>query len=120
MAPGEPRESGIRTPSAHILTPETGRTTHYFWCTARNFDLQNEDLSQRLFGIVGRAFNTEDKPIIEATQRNMERTGARFTNFTTGDAGSAMVRREIDRRISLEQAGTSGSSAVPAAAAGGP
>ena len=28
MAPGEARESGIRTPAAHILTPETDQTTH--------------------------------------------------------------------------------------------
>lgn len=104
MAPGDARENGIRTPGAHILTPETKRTTHYFWCTARDFDLDDEALSQRIFEIVGRAFNLEDKPIIEATQRNMERTGASFTNFTKGDAGSAMVRREIDRRIAQEQA----------------
>lgn len=103
MAPGEPRASGIRTPGAHILTPETERTTHYFWATARDFDLDNEALSARIFEIVGRAFSQEDKPIIEATQRNMERTGAGFTNFTKGDAGSAMVRREIDRRIAMEQ-----------------
>lgn len=102
--PGEARESGIRTPGAHILTPETERTTHYFWCTARDFRLDDEALSERIFEIVGRAFNQEDKPIIEATQRNMERTGASFTNFTKGDAGSAMVRREIDRRIAEEQA----------------
>ena len=104
MAPGEARETGIRTPGAHILTPETERTTHYFWATARDFDLHNEALSARIFEIVGRAFSQEDKPIIEATQRNMERTGAGFTNFTKGDAGSAMVRREIDRRIAQEQA----------------
>ncbi len=104
MAPGDSRESGIRTPGAHILTPETARTTHYFWSTARDFDMDNDELSARIFEIVGRAFSLEDKPIIEATQRNMERTGATFTNFTKGDAGSAMVRREIDRRIALEQA----------------
>ena len=103
MAPGDTRESGIRTPGAHILTPESECTTHYFWCTARDFDLDNEDLSQRIFEIVGRAFNQEDKPIIEATQRNMVKTGARFTNFTKGDAGSAMVRREIERRVAQEQ-----------------
>ncbi len=104
MAPGSPRESGIRTPSAHILTPETERSTHYFWAVARDFDLGNDTLSDHMFAIIDRAFSQEDKPIIEATQRNMERTGATLTNFTKGDAGSAMVRREIDRRIALERA----------------
>jgi hypothetical protein len=31
MAPGAARETGIRTPAAHILTPETENSTHYYW-----------------------------------------------------------------------------------------
>lgn len=103
MAPGTPRETGIKTPSAHLLTPETERTTHYFWAAARDFDLENEALTEKLGGIIGAAFATEDKPIIEAAQRMIERTGAPLVNFTKGDAGSAMVRRELDRLARLEQ-----------------
>ena len=105
MAPGDPREAGIRTPGAHILTPETERTTHYFWASARDFDIGNAELTGRIADIIGRAFGTEDKPIIEAAQRNIERTGAALRNLTIGDSGSAMVRRELDRLVAEEQAG---------------
>jgi phenylpropionate dioxygenase-like ring-hydroxylating dioxygenase large terminal subunit len=106
MAPGDPRESGIRTPGAHILTPETERTTHYFWATARDFDRGNEALTARIVELVGRAFSTEDKPIIEAAQRNIDKTGATLRNFTTGDAGSALVRRELEKLSERERATT--------------
>ena len=102
MAPGDPREAGIRTPAAHILTPETDRTTHYFWAAARDFEKENVALTERLVGIIGRAFNTEDKPVIEAAQRNIERTGAKLRNFTVGDRGSAQVRQELDRLVMAE------------------
>lgn len=102
MAPGATRESGIRTPAAHILTPETESSTHYFWAFARDFDMANEDLTQRLVTVIDRAFRTEDKPIIEAAQRNIAMTGATLANFTKGDAGSAMVRRDLDRLARAE------------------
>ncbi len=103
MGPGEPRESGIRTPGAHILTPETERTTHYFWASSRDFKLDDAELTARITAIVGTAFHREDKPIIEAAQRNIERTGAKLRNLTTGDSGSALVRRELDRLIEIER-----------------
>ncbi|WP_206244029.1 aromatic ring-hydroxylating dioxygenase subunit alpha [Novosphingobium terrae] len=102
MAPGTPRETGIRTPAAHILTPETENSTHYYWISARDFDLANEELTAHLVGVINRAFLTEDKPIIEAAQRNIERTGATLVNFTKGDAGSAMVRRDLDKLAAQE------------------
>ena len=104
MPPGEPRENGIHTPAAHILTPETERTTHYFWVVARDFAKEDHALTERLVGIVGQAFITEDKPIIEAAQRRIEQTGAALRNFTKGDAGSAMVRRHIEQLAAREQA----------------
>ena len=105
MAPGEPRAAGIHTPAAHILTPETERSTHYFWALARDFDLTNYALTARMVEVVGRAFTTEDKPIIEAAQRMVEQTGAPLRNFTKGDAGSGMVRRDLERLADQEQAG---------------
>jgi vanillate O-demethylase monooxygenase subunit len=104
MAPGDPRDAGIRTPGAHLLTPETERSTHYFWASARDFDTANEELTARIASLFNQAFSTEDKPMIEAAQRNMEKTGAKLINFTTGDSGSALVRREIDRLVALESA----------------
>lgn len=104
MAPGTARETGIRTPSCHLLTPESERTTHYFWAAARDFGLGDDALTEKLGGIIGAAFATEDKPIIEAAQRRIDQTNAPLVNFTKGDAGSAMVRRELERLAEREGA----------------
>ena len=53
--------------------------------------------------VVGRAFATEDKPIIEAAQRRIDQTGASLRDFTKGDAGSSMVRRELKRLVERER-----------------
>ncbi|QJW85343.1 hypothetical protein HK414_24080 [Ramlibacter terrae] len=37
MPPGGVLEEGLHFPSAHLLTPETERSTHYFFANARNF-----------------------------------------------------------------------------------
>ena len=103
MAPGEPRASGVRTPGVHILTPETEKSTHYFWAVARDFDKDDQDLTAHMVRVVNTAFTTEDKPIIEAAQRNLDRTGVKLRNFTTGDSGSALVRRELERLSAQEQ-----------------
>jgi len=68
MAPGEPRSSGYHTPSAHILTPEGDRATHYFWAFARDFAMGDEKVSAGIAATVQTAFLTEDKPMIEAAQ----------------------------------------------------
>jgi vanillate O-demethylase monooxygenase subunit len=103
-APGSPRTSGLRLPSAHILTPETDGSTHYFWASGRDFEIDNGALT-RIFGqTVGAAFSAEDKPILEEAQRMLNVTHARLLNLTPGDAGSARVRIEIDRLVSSETA----------------
>jgi len=97
--PGEPRGSGLHLPSAHVLTPASERKTHYFWALARDFELQDAGLSAVLKGVVDTAFMTEDAPMIEAAQRTIDSCGHQLLNFSVGDAGSAEVRREIERRI---------------------
>ena len=67
--------------------------------------MQNDDLTARIVEVFGKAFSLEDKPMIEAAQRNIDKTGAKLVNFTTGDAGSAQVRRELARLIAAESSG---------------
>jgi vanillate O-demethylase monooxygenase subunit len=102
--PGGPRAAGTHLPSAHILTPETERSTHYFWASGRDFEVGNESLTAAFGEIVGHAFGTEDKPMLEEAQRMLEATHPRLLNLTAGDAGSARVRSEIDRLASSEAA----------------
>ncbi len=61
----------------HLLTPETERTTHYFF-TAVRFGVKTSDLdlNRTLQASIARlrrfAFEEQDAPIIEAQQRNLD------------------------------------------------
>ena len=113
-APGKQRSDGIHTPSAHILTPETERSTHYFWCFARQFAPDDPSVTEGIKAVVNQAFGEEDRPILEATQRAIDATGIRLLDLTVGDAGSAQVRRRIAKLIQSEAA--DGRLAEPASA----
>jgi phenylpropionate dioxygenase-like ring-hydroxylating dioxygenase large terminal subunit len=67
-------ESGTGYHAIHMLTPETDRTTHYFF-TAVRFnvltadDALNAQIQERIATARRHAFEQEDAPVIEAQQR---------------------------------------------------
>jgi vanillate O-demethylase monooxygenase subunit len=65
--------------SAHLLTPETATSTHYFWAFRCRADSPDEVASARAIGVT--AFEREDAPVIEAQQANLQ-----------GDGGDALDR----------------------------
>ncbi|MEO6338707.1 MAG: aromatic ring-hydroxylating dioxygenase subunit alpha [Caulobacteraceae bacterium] len=69
---GAAREGGIIAHQAHILTPETASTTHYFWATTYGTPPGAPDMAPMLRELFGQAFDQEDKPIIEAAYANLE------------------------------------------------
>ena len=103
-APGGERSEGIRTPGMHLLTPETERSTHYFWAFGRDFEKDNKELDAIITATVGAAFTAEDTPMIESAQRMLDMTDMKLMNFTKGDAGSAHVRRALHRSLQEEAA----------------
>ncbi len=64
-------EDGLSIPTAHLLTPETETSTHYFWGMARDFRKDDAHLSTELLRIGMEIFNNEDKPVIESQQAAM-------------------------------------------------
>lgn len=96
---GSPRGNGVIVHQAHILTPETAGTTHYFWATTRPFDAIIPEADAAVMSLFQQAFDEEDKPIIEAAYANLE--GADFwTNkpvFLGIDAGGTRTRRKIQQ-----------------------
>lgn len=60
---------GVAAPSAHLLTPETARSTHYFWAFLRDTRLDDAALDEKIRALGVQAFAMEDKPVIEAQQR---------------------------------------------------
>lgn len=68
---GEAEELGLCLPAIHAITPETDRTSHYFFGQARNMLLDDPEADKTLFGIVENAFRNEDEPMIAAQQARM-------------------------------------------------
>jgi phenylpropionate dioxygenase-like ring-hydroxylating dioxygenase large terminal subunit len=68
---GSDRKGGISQWGAHILTPESAHSTHYFWGSARDFALESEETDRQIRTAIEFAFGQEDKPMIEDVERNM-------------------------------------------------
>jgi phenylpropionate dioxygenase-like ring-hydroxylating dioxygenase large terminal subunit len=103
---GTPREVGLETKNCHFTTPETDKSTHYFWAICRNFDLDNEKFDAEIRTGTEYAFVQQDEPMVEALQ---EVVGDReFWSMKPallqGDIGTVEVRRALDRMIEKERA----------------
>lgn len=85
-----------------VQTPETAHTSHYFFCQARNFALDNEAMTQAIFDDVVTAFG-EDRDMIEAQQRILDQTPS-FRPFATAhDKGLIQARMLIREKLMAEQ-----------------
>lgn len=107
---GKGLAEAVRTPSAHLLTPETEFTTHYFWGSGRNHDLDNQEMSDAQARLVKMIFETQDGPIIEAQQVAMG-TNTDFLDMQPmilrADAAGLAARRVMKRLIRKEVEETS-------------
>ena len=92
---GDLKANGLNTLTAHVITPETERRSHYFWKLARTFKRDDAEFSQRLQALVQSAFDTEDKPIIEAQQRYLQIGGSTPPQpvFLRSDAAGIRAKR---------------------------
>lgn len=106
---GRPTSEGPSMPSAHLLTPETGRSTHYFWVAARDRELDDAALSEKIRAGIDAAFRLEDEPIIVDCQARMG--GAELMSLhpvlLTTDAAAVRARRLLSTLIVQENAAVS-------------
>jgi phenylpropionate dioxygenase-like ring-hydroxylating dioxygenase large terminal subunit len=100
-----PVDEGVSVPFLHLLTPETASTTHYFWAMARDCDLADEALSERVRQTAARVFETEDEPMIEAQQLEIG-TDKDLMDLSPAllppDAPAMKARRALARMIESE------------------
>ena len=87
----------------HLLTPETEKSTHYFWAVDRNFDLDDEKLTQGIQKSIVDTFN-EDKVILEIQQKNLDEMGSgSVPNVAIRlDEAAVRARRMLDAQIQKE------------------
>ncbi len=105
MAAGAPEAEAMANFNAHILTPETATSSHYFYAATRNFRVEDGELNQQIAATREHIFGTEDKPMIEAIQNRMG--DAEFWSLNpllfSIDAAPVRVRRRLQRLIDAEQ-----------------
>jgi phenylpropionate dioxygenase-like ring-hydroxylating dioxygenase large terminal subunit len=95
--PEEMARAPYRVLSYAMLTPETRRSTHYFWFQMRNFRADDESVSRELAQLYGATFD-EDKRMLEAIQRTEDRAEGLQPMRIASDGGVAHFRRMIAAR----------------------
>ena len=86
----------------HALTPETERTTHYFWGLPRQFLIEDRETDAMLEAAVVRTLD-EDKAMLEAQQLVVdERSLDERSLLTLADAGPTRARHVIGRLLREE------------------
>lgn len=91
--------------NAHIITPETPTSSHYFFAATRNYKVDDANLNAMIAQKREEIFATEDKPMIAAIQGRMGE--AEFWSLEprmlTIDAGPIAVRRRMKKLIDIER-----------------
>lgn len=91
----------IHSPSAHLLTPETEYTTHYFWLSGRKHMIDNVEMTRRTEASMKNIFETQDGPMCEAQQIAIGRSTdflAHQPIILKADAAGLAARRIIKRK----------------------
>jgi phenylpropionate dioxygenase-like ring-hydroxylating dioxygenase large terminal subunit len=102
-------ETGTGYNAVHLLTPETDRTTHYFFTAVRynvqttdetlNLEIQDKIAKMRRF-----AFLEQDAPVIEAQQCTIDASQGPVDPLTLAiDVGPVRYKQVLQRLIRAEQ-----------------
>jgi len=102
-APQGQRVGGITMRNLNAITPETEKTSHYFWGQAHDFDVRNAELTQKIFEQIQMAFH-EDVAVFTAQQRNLDLIPDPPQIDINADTGVIQARRILDRLHTEEQA----------------
>jgi vanillate O-demethylase monooxygenase subunit len=108
--PGAGTDAGTGYHAVHLLTPETDRTTHYFFTAIRynvqttdealNLEIQDKIAKMRRF-----AFLEQDAPVIEAQQRIIDDSTTSVDPITLAiDVGPVRYKQILQKLIGAEQA----------------
>jgi vanillate O-demethylase monooxygenase subunit len=107
--PGAVPESGTGYHAIHMLTPETDRTTHYFF-TAVRFNVQttddtlNRQIQDKISTTRRFAFEEQDAPVIEAQQEIIDSALTPVDPIILAiDVGPVRYKRILQKMIEREQ-----------------
>ncbi len=89
----------------NLITPETVSTSHYFWAFARNFRLEEAEVTEFLRDGVRSTFD-EDKEMLEAQQKVLGDVDVdpAYRIVVKADAGAVQGRRLLATKVAEEAA----------------
>ena len=101
---GEDRSVGGHIMGAHLLTPAGPHQTHYFWSMSRPYAMDSIEADIGIRAYLVKAFDDEDKPMIEAVGRSLGGEGFWESKplVLPIDTGAIRVRRCLAAMISAE------------------
>jgi vanillate O-demethylase monooxygenase subunit len=106
---GAPQESGTGYHAIHLLTPESPRSTHYFFTAVRfgvmtTDDKLNRELQDNIATMRRFAFAEQDAPVIEAQQRVIETATTSLDPVILAvDVGPVRYKRILAKMLQAEQ-----------------
>lgn len=100
-APEGDRSQGVNGFVMNTITPETDRSSHYFWAFMRNYRLESQLITTQLRNGVSGVFR-EDEAMLTAQQAAIDANpDYEFYNLNI-DAGGMWVRRLLERALKNE------------------
>ena len=95
---------------AHIATPETASSTHYFMSVTRYENIEDKTLDGVMKQLQVSAIDTEDGPMLQAVDREMEGVDLLELRPVSlpSDEGALRVRRVMRRLLKQEEDGCRG------------
>ena len=98
--------------NCQFMTPETRRTTHFFWAYLNDFEGDDTNISRSLLDSLIEGF-MEDKAIIERQQKTLEEDPSFQMLAIIADAPLAHFRRVLSKLIEAEQTPTAATGTSP-------
>ena len=99
------RSRGVTTRNLNAITPETDRTTHYFWAQAQNFGIDDPSIAELDFRLTHGAF-LEDLAMIAGQQVNIDLDPDAPRVSVATDSGGVQARRLLESLIAAERDGS--------------
>jgi phenylpropionate dioxygenase-like ring-hydroxylating dioxygenase large terminal subunit len=92
---------GLEMRNLNAFTPETEKTTHYFWAQAHNFSLDDPSVTDMLFDQIDEAFH-QDWEVFETQQHWIDLAPTAPRINVRADAGQVQSVRLLHRKIEEE------------------
>lgn len=95
------RSQGVTGRTTNLLTPATDRSSIYLWAFSRDWDLENDEITQFMYKQSQHVFG-EDEDMLIAQQRGIDAHPDHEFYDLNIDGGGLWVRRIIQRLVDLE------------------